>query len=55
MGDGIFGWVVNILCVLWTLFITVLFCVPEYLPVDKVDMNYASVRAPASMLIYTCH
>ena len=43
MGDGIFGWMVNIICVLWTLFITVLFCMPEYLPVNKNNMNYASV------------
>ena len=44
MGDGLFGWVVNTLCVLWTLFISVLFCMPNYLPVDKNNMNYASVR-----------
>ncbi|THG98846.1 hypothetical protein EW026_g3409 [Hermanssonia centrifuga] len=43
MGDGMLGWVVNINCILWTLFVSVLFSMPNYLPVDKNNMNYASL------------
>ncbi|PSR79930.1 hypothetical protein PHLCEN_2v6831 [Hermanssonia centrifuga] len=43
MGDGMLGWVVNINCILWTLFVSVLFSMPNYLPVDKSNMNYASL------------
>lgn len=49
MGDGVFGCIVNILCVSWTLFICVLFCMPSYLPVDKNNMNYASVRRTVAL------
>lgn len=44
MGDGWFGWAVNVTCILWTLFICVMFSMPEELPVTGVDMNYAAVR-----------
>ncbi|KAK4161048.1 putative amino acid permease [Cladorrhinum sp. PSN259] len=37
------GWVVNIIAVLWIAFETVLFSMPQVLPVDEVTMNYAVV------------
>ncbi|KAI0092332.1 APC amino acid permease [Irpex rosettiformis] len=43
LGPGWFGWAVNIICVLWTLFVCVLFSIPNYLPVTAGTMNYASV------------
>ncbi|THH17487.1 hypothetical protein EW146_g3330 [Bondarzewia mesenterica] len=43
MGNGILGWIVNINCILWTLFVTVLFSIPTVLPVTKETMNYAAV------------
>ena len=46
MGDGILGWAANINCILWTLFVCVIFALPNYLPVTPTNMNYASVRLP---------
>ncbi|KAA1478995.1 APC amino acid permease, partial [Dentipellis sp. KUC8613] len=43
MGDGLLGWLVNVNCILWTLFVTVIFSLPTVLPVTKDTMNYASV------------
>ncbi|KAI0270633.1 APC amino acid permease [Gloeopeniophorella convolvens] len=43
MGDGLLGWAANINCILWTLFVSVIFSIPTYLPVTKDTMNYASV------------
>ncbi|KAH9003628.1 APC amino acid permease [Lactarius hatsudake] len=43
LGDGWFGWAVNINCIVWTLFVSVIFSLPTYLPVTKNTMNYASV------------
>ncbi|KZT03254.1 APC amino acid permease [Laetiporus sulphureus 93-53] len=43
MGDGMLGWTANTLCVLWTLFVCVIFSMPTVLPVTKTNMNYASV------------
>ncbi|THH15311.1 hypothetical protein EW146_g5131 [Bondarzewia mesenterica] len=43
MGQGILGWVVNINCILWTLFVSVILSIPTVLPVTKDNMNYASV------------
>ena len=43
MGDGILGWAANITCILWTLFVVVIFSLPTILPVTKENMNYASV------------
>ena len=44
MGDGWFGWFVNITCILWTLFVCVIFSMPNELPVTGENMNYAAVR-----------
>lgn len=44
MGDGWFGWAVNAACVLWTLFVCVIFSMPNELPVTGANMNYAAVR-----------
>ncbi|CAL1698314.1 unnamed protein product [Somion occarium] len=43
MGDGLLGWATNVICILWTLFVCVLFSLPTMLPVTAVNMNYASV------------
>lgn len=43
MGDGLLGWMVNINCIVWTLFVSVIFSLPTYLPVTRETMNYASV------------
>ena len=43
MGPGLLGWAANITCILWTLFVSVIFSIPTTLPVDKDTMNYASV------------
>ena len=43
MGNGWLGWFCNIVCVLWTLFICVIFSFPTVRPVSKDTMNYASV------------
>ncbi|KAK0744916.1 amino acid/polyamine transporter I [Apiosordaria backusii] len=40
---GKIGWVVNIIAVLWIVFETVLFSMPQVLPVNEVTMNYAIV------------
>ena len=45
MGDGIIGWVANVNCILWTLFVCVIFALPTELPVNATTMNYAAVRA----------
>ncbi|OBZ74607.1 putative amino-acid permease C15C4.04c [Grifola frondosa] len=43
MGDGLLGWAANVNCILWTLFVVVIFSMPTILPVTKDNMNYASV------------
>ncbi|THH20951.1 hypothetical protein EW146_g508 [Bondarzewia mesenterica] len=43
MGNGILGWSCNIICILWTLFVVVIFSIPTVLPVTKDNMNYAAV------------
>ena len=43
LGDGLLGWVFNINCILWTLFVFIIFSMPTYMPVTKDNMNYASV------------
>lgn len=37
------GWTVNVVALAWSIFQTVLFCMPTSLPVTAVSMNYASV------------
>lgn len=53
MGNGILGWAVNINCILWTLFVTVIFSIPTLLPVTKENMNYASVIT-GGVIILAC-
>ena len=43
MGDGWLGWTCNVICIAWTLFVSVLFSLPTYFPVTAENMNYASV------------
>ncbi|KII90043.1 hypothetical protein PLICRDRAFT_40226 [Plicaturopsis crispa FD-325 SS-3] len=45
MGDGLLGWAANTTCILWTLFVCVIFCLPTVLPVTAETMNYASLMA----------
>ena len=44
MGD-ILGRFCNIMCIFWTLFVTVIFSLPTVKPVTAQNMNYAPVRA----------
>ena len=43
MGDGWLGWYFNVNCIVWTLFVSVVFSLPTYFPVTAENMNYASV------------
>ncbi|KAJ2914891.1 hypothetical protein MD484_g5515, partial [Candolleomyces efflorescens] len=43
MGKGFLGIFCNVVCILWTLFICVIFSLPTFLPVTPETMNYASV------------
>lgn len=40
---GVCGTQVNLNCIMWTLFVTVIFSIPTVLPVTKDTMNYAAV------------
>ena len=40
---GMFGVLINAICVVWICFAVVIFCMPVSLPVDAGTMNYASV------------
>lgn len=40
---GMFGYLINGICVVWIFFAVVIFCMPVSLPVDAGTMNYASV------------
>jgi Amino acid permease len=51
MGDGLLGWAMNINCILWTLFVSVIFSLPTNLPVTKNTMNYASVITGGVVLL----
>ncbi|KAI0354287.1 APC amino acid permease [Trametes cingulata] len=42
MGDGWLGWAANVNCILWTLFVCVIFALPTVLPVTGATMNYAA-------------
>lgn len=44
LGNGFLGNLCNWMCILWTLFICIIFSLPTILPVTKENMNYASVR-----------
>jgi len=56
LGDGLLGWAVNLNCIIWTLFISVIFSLPTYLPVTSNTMNYASVITGSVLLLamYVC-
>ncbi|KAF4586398.1 hypothetical protein EYR38_010674 [Pleurotus pulmonarius] len=43
MGDGILGWSCNLICIVWTIFVCIIFSFPTNLPVTPDNMNYASV------------
>ncbi|KAF8487085.1 APC amino acid permease [Russula ochroleuca] len=51
LGDGLLGWAVNLNCIVWTLFVSVIFSLPTYLPVTKNTMNYASVITGSVLLL----
>ncbi|KDQ55916.1 hypothetical protein JAAARDRAFT_180067 [Jaapia argillacea MUCL 33604] len=43
MGDGFVGLAANSICIVWTLFVCVIFSLPTVMPVTAANMNYASV------------
>ncbi|EJD05189.1 APC amino acid permease [Fomitiporia mediterranea MF3/22] len=43
MGPGLLGWAANVICITWTIFVSVIFSIPTVLPVTPQNMNYASV------------
>jgi len=43
MGDGALGIMANVMCISWTLFVAVIFSLPNIIPVTPQNMNYASV------------
>jgi len=43
MGDGMLGKVCNAMCISWTLFVVVIFSLPNIIPVTAQNMNYAAV------------
>jgi hypothetical protein len=51
LGDGWLGWAVNLNCIVWTLFVSVIFSLPTYLPVTKNTMNYAAVITGSVILL----
>jgi hypothetical protein len=51
LGDGLLGWAVNVNCIVWTLFVSVIFSLPTVLPVTKNTMNYASVITGSVILL----
>jgi hypothetical protein len=53
MGDGLLGLLANAMCISWTLFVCVIFSLPNLIPVTAQNMNYASasgryLRGPRS-------
>jgi len=53
LGDGLLGWAVNLNCIIWTLFVSVIFSLPTYLPVTKNTMNYAAVITGSVVFLST--
>ena len=53
MGDGLLGWSANVICIVWTLFVCVIFSLPTIIPVTKENMNYASVCSSHPFLLIT--
>lgn len=51
LGDGLLGWAMNLNCILWTLFVSVIFSLPTYLPVTSNTMNYSSVITGSVLLL----
>jgi hypothetical protein len=51
LGDGLLGWAMNLNCIVWTLFVSVIFSLPPYLPVTSNTMNYASVITGGVLLL----
>jgi len=54
MGPGWLGWTCNMICIIWTLFISVLFSLPTYFPVTAENMNYASVITVGVIALSLC-
>ncbi|KAK7030210.1 APC amino acid permease [Favolaschia claudopus] len=51
MGPGLLGWTANVVCIVWTLFVCVIFSIPTVKPVDSLYMNYASVITVGVMFL----
>ncbi|KAG8699748.1 hypothetical protein FRC08_005127 [Ceratobasidium sp. 394] len=43
MGDGALGWTVNSICIIWTIFISIILSFPTIRPVTKLNMNYSPI------------
>lgn len=54
MGAGWLGWTCNVICIIWTLFVSVLFSLPTYFPVTAENMNYASVITVGVIVLSLC-
>ncbi|EEB96211.1 hypothetical protein MPER_04693, partial [Moniliophthora perniciosa FA553] len=51
MGDGLLGAAANWICILWTIFVCVVFALPTVRPVTPENMNYASVITIGVMVL----
>jgi hypothetical protein len=51
LGDGLLGWVINLNCIVWTIFMSVIFSLPTTLPVTRDTMNYAAVMTGSIALL----
>ncbi|KAF8331863.1 APC amino acid permease [Cantharellus anzutake] len=50
LGEGWLGWLVNVNCILWVSFVTVILSLPTVLPITKDNFNYASVITGAVII-----
>ncbi|KAH7925903.1 APC amino acid permease [Leucogyrophana mollusca] len=51
MGDGWLGWAANVNCIVWTLFVCVIFSLPTEMPVTSTNMNYSAVITVGVVLV----
>ncbi|KAK0463256.1 uncharacterized protein EV420DRAFT_1523507 [Desarmillaria tabescens] len=51
MGDGFLGAAMNWTCILWTIFVCVIFSFPTVKPITKENMNYTSVITISVMVL----
>ncbi|ORY82902.1 amino acid permease [Leucosporidium creatinivorum] len=51
LGRGILGWTINLIAIFWTAFVVIILALPTILPVDALNMNYASVVAGGVLIL----